>query len=131
MHSAENSATALNSLEDEINLALEYSNASAKLSNKTKNYSIEGQELGNVAKNAIDEVKQVSIDIVEYTRVINEIAERVSLLSLNASIEACKSGGKWARIFHCCKRNFKVRRKHKSKLNTDSEKKLTLLQKSK
>lgn len=92
VHSAENSATALNSLEDEINLALEYSNASAKLSNETKNYSIEGQELGNVAKNAIDEVKQVSIDIVEYTRVINEIAERVSLLSLNASIEAARAG---------------------------------------
>ncbi len=90
--SVENSTISLNKLENEISLALEYSNASAKLSNDTKVYSVEGQELGNVAQRAIDEVKQVSIDIAEYTRVINEIAERVSLLSLNASIEAARAG---------------------------------------
>jgi methyl-accepting chemotaxis protein len=86
------SANSLNKLENEINSTLNYSNESSKLSTETKDYSNEGQALGIITQKAIEEIKLVSGDIVEYTNIINDIAERVGLLSINASIEAARAG---------------------------------------
>ncbi|MCB1191146.1 MAG: methyl-accepting chemotaxis protein [Leptospiraceae bacterium] len=104
-----------------INGVLEYSNESNQLSGQMKTYSIEGQKLGNITKKAIEEIKSESTAIVEYANVINDIAERVSLLSLNASIEAARAGQEG--------KGFSVVANEISKLGENTNQNSTLIQK--
>lgn len=121
LDSVNDSITSLTQLESEIEATLSYSNDSSKLSSLTKSYSNEGKSLSEIARNAMEDIKNESVEISEYTKIIADIAERVGLLSLNASIEAARAGAEG--------RGFAVVATEISKLGDSTNENSSLIQK--
>lgn len=89
---AEKSFESLIDLDLEIQKNSEKAEKSKILSIEASHFSEQGAVLGGHAEQAIKEIKDESQSISEYTKIIADIADRVSLLSLNASIEAARAG---------------------------------------
>lgn len=89
---SETCAESLLNLDREMQMSISLADESSGLSKKTSQYAEAGAALGFSAETAITEIQEESRAIIDYARLISEIADQVGLLSLNASIESARAG---------------------------------------
>ncbi len=89
---SETCAESLMNLDREMQVSIRLSSESSELSRKTNRFAEAGADLGFSAETAVSEIQEESKAIIDYARLISEIADQVGLLSLNASIESARAG---------------------------------------
>ncbi|WP_436399004.1 methyl-accepting chemotaxis protein [Roseobacter sp. S98] len=88
----EETAAALDELTSSVKSAAEGADDAAKMSTDARTRAEKGGAVADKAVEAMDSIKNSSIEIAKITQVIDDIAFQTNLLALNAGVEAARAG---------------------------------------